>query len=106
MEHIPSLISEEENEEIVKLPKIEEVRKRYFFNLNGSSACGPDDFTRSFYQTCWDIIGKDITRMARTFFRRQELKKFVTRTNFVLLPNKEMVKTFSNLRPISFEFLC
>lgn len=46
-------------------------------------------------------MGEDITRLARAFFCGQELPKFRTHTNLVLLPKKEKVKAFSDLRPIS-----
>nr|XP_016480745.1 PREDICTED: uncharacterized protein LOC107801860 [Nicotiana tabacum] len=38
--------------------------------------------------------------MVRAFFNGQELPKYVTHTNLVLLPKKNEVTTFSDLRPI------
>lgn len=72
-----------------------------FFYLIENSASGPDEFTGTFFQKCWDIIGHDITRLVQAFFSRYELTKFVTRTNLILIPKKEIVKGFSNLKPIS-----
>lgn len=48
-----------------------------------------------------DQFGEDITKMVRTFFCGQELPKSLTDTNLVLLPKKEVVRSFSNLRLIS-----
>lgn len=98
--HIPKLITDEDNEEMIKLPNLDEV-KRVVFELNGDSACGPDGFSGLFFQKCWDIIGEDITRVVRAFFCGQELPNFITHTTLVLLPKKEEVKNFSDLRPIS-----
>lgn len=38
--------------------------------------------------------------MTRAFFCGSELLRYITHTNVVVLPKKEMVKDFSNLRPI------
>lgn len=42
--------------------------------------------------------------MAKDFFCRQCLPRYVTHTNLVLLPKKEEVKTFADLRPISLSY--
>ncbi|WMV24639.1 hypothetical protein MTR67_018024 [Solanum verrucosum] len=100
LDHIPRCITNEENDAMCSLPTNEEVKK-VVFKLKGSSACGPDGFTGHFYQDCWEIIGEDSTKMVKAFFCGQELTRFITHTNLVLLPKKETVKHFSDLRPIS-----
>lgn len=103
LKYIPKLIDEEENEKMVKLPKLDEV-KRVIFDLNGNSACGPDGFIGLFFQSSCEIISKDITKVVRTFFCGQQLPKFITHTNLVPLPKKEVVKNFSEMRPISLSY--
>lgn len=100
IDHIPRMINEDQNEEVIKIPNQEEVKK-IVFELNGSSACGPDDFTGLFFQYCWDIVGEDVTKIVQVFFCGQELPKYITHTNLVLIPKKEIVKNFSDLRPIA-----
>ncbi|KAG5616263.1 hypothetical protein H5410_016087 [Solanum commersonii] len=100
LDYIPRSISNAENEDMIRPPEKEEV-KRVVFELDGNSACGPDGFSGLFFQTCWDIIGDDITKLVRAFFCGQELPKYITHTNLVLLLKKEVVKHFSDLRPIS-----
>ncbi|KAH0757928.1 hypothetical protein KY290_021421 [Solanum tuberosum] len=100
LQHIPRLISEEQNEEMFQLPRKEEVRK-VVFKLNGENASGPDCFSGSFFQHCWEIIGEDLTRLVKAFFCGQELPKFITHTNIVLIPKKEKVQEFKDLRRIS-----
>ncbi|KAH0696110.1 hypothetical protein KY290_013471 [Solanum tuberosum] len=56
---IEKSITEEENEEMVRLPEQDEV-KRVVFELNGSSAHGHDGFSGLFFQICWEIVGGDI----------------------------------------------
>uniref|UniRef100_M1AL69 RNA-directed DNA polymerase (Reverse transcriptase); Ribonuclease H n=1 Tax=Solanum tuberosum TaxID=4113 RepID=M1AL69_SOLTU len=51
LDHIPRCITEEENDAMCSLPTNEEVKK-VVFELEGSSACGPDGFTGHFYQDC------------------------------------------------------
>ncbi|KAH0693413.1 hypothetical protein KY285_020510 [Solanum tuberosum] len=97
---IPRLITDEQNEEMNKIPSIEKV-KHVLFALNGDSTSGPDGFSRMFYQSYWEIVGEDVTRMIRDFFYGKQLPRFVTHTNLVLLPKKENVEKFPDLRPVS-----
>ncbi|XP_059284936.1 uncharacterized protein LOC132038264 [Lycium ferocissimum] len=94
------MIFEDDNLWFEAEPTKEEV-KAVVFQLNGESAGGSDGFTSVFYQACWEIIGEDVTNMIKAFFCGAELPKFVTHTNLVLLPKKELVNTFSDMRPIS-----
>ncbi|XP_060182538.1 uncharacterized protein LOC132612249 [Lycium barbarum] len=100
LKHVPSMISNVQNEEHVAVPTKEEV-KQAVFGLNSTSAGGPDGFTGLFFQTCWDIVGDDIFNMVWYFFRGFELPRYITHTNLVLLPKKKDVQTFSDMRPIS-----
>ncbi|MDV3181265.1 MAG: reverse transcriptase domain-containing protein, partial [Candidatus Phytoplasma australasiaticum] len=100
LHHIPQLINKEENDSTTQLPEKDKVRS-CLFSLNESSASGPDRFTSAFFQVCWDIIGEDLTRLVRDFLYGQELTKFVTHINLLLIPKKDGVKDFSDLRPIN-----
>lgn len=48
LENILTLITDEDNTLMTRLPNMDEV-KDAVFNLNGGSACGPDGFTRLFF---------------------------------------------------------
>nr|XP_018622849.1 uncharacterized protein LOC108943378 [Nicotiana tomentosiformis] len=85
--------AQEQNQELMKQTTRVEV-KQAVFRLNGESARGPDGFADIFFHSCWDIIGDDILDMVKAFFNGQELPKFVTHTNLVLLPKKKEVNTF------------
>jgi len=82
------------------IPGCDEVKK-VVFGLNKDSTSGPDGFSGHFFQDCWDIIKEDVTNMVRAFFSGQQLPRFITHTNLILIPKKENVKTFVDLRPIS-----
>ncbi|XP_060212131.1 uncharacterized protein LOC132639718 [Lycium barbarum] len=50
---------------------------------------------------CWDIGGNDVHAVVLAFFDGKELPKSITHTNLVLIPKKQSVRTFSDMRPIS-----
>ncbi|KAM3360270.1 hypothetical protein P3S68_019982 [Capsicum galapagoense] len=49
----------------------------------------------------WDIVKEDIYTMVVTFFCGNELPRYITHTNVVLITKKEAVSKFNDLRPIS-----
>ncbi|XP_060177773.1 uncharacterized protein LOC132607707 [Lycium barbarum] len=100
LDHLPRMISKDQNSRIIEMPNEEEI-KTIVFSLNRESSGGPDGFTGLFYQTCWSIIGGDITNMVTSFFNGAALPKFITHTNLVLLPKMDVTNTFSDMRPIS-----
>lgn len=81
------MIHEEDNVEIERMPDEDEV-KRVVFSLNADSACGPNGFSRKFFQASWEIIGKDIENMVKAFFCGYELPRYVTHIDLVLIPKK------------------
>lgn len=94
------MVTREHNKLLTTLSTEEEV-KEAVLRLNGDSTGGPDGFSGHFFQYCLDIIKKDITNMVRAFFCGYELPRFLTHTNLVLIPKKEEVKDFFDIRPIS-----
>ncbi|XP_060183463.1 uncharacterized protein LOC132613456 [Lycium barbarum] len=97
---LPVLIDQDRNDLLCQMPSVDEVKKAVF-NLSGASASGPDGFPGVFYQTCWYIISLDVYKMVVAFFQGHTLPKSVTHTNLVLLPKKELIQSYSDLRPIS-----
>lgn len=93
------MITEEQNGILQEIP--EEEVKRAVFGLNAESSGGPDGYTGKFFQSCWDIISKDLITMVRSFFCGHELPRYITCTNLVLIPKKKEITTFSDMRPIS-----
>lgn len=75
--------------------------KEVVFSLNKDSAYSPDGFSGGFFQSCWDTIKGDICKMVMAFFCGSEVPKYVSQTNVVLIPKKEKVSRFLDLRPIS-----
>ncbi|XP_060181254.1 uncharacterized protein LOC132610870 [Lycium barbarum] len=100
LNHVPEMIKDEDNVLLADQPTMEEVKKAVF-ELSGDSACGPDGFSGIFYQKCWEVIKVDVVNVVKAFYEGQTLPKSITHTNLVLLPKKNVVETFSNMRPIS-----
>nr|XP_016492705.1 PREDICTED: uncharacterized protein LOC107812184 [Nicotiana tabacum] len=98
--NVPSMVIVEQNMELCRYPTLEEI-KGTVFELSGDSVRGPDGYTGTFYQDCWEIIGYNIHNMVLHFYGGATLPKSITHTKLVLLPKKPMVQTFSDLRPIS-----
>ncbi|XP_060182578.1 uncharacterized protein LOC132612299 [Lycium barbarum] len=92
LDHVPRMVTEEQNDRITALPNQEEV-KEIVFKLNGESVAGPDGFTGLFYQFCWDIIGEDVTNMVKSFFCDIRLR---TKTANVVL-KLDMAKAYDRV---------
>ncbi|XP_019457612.1 PREDICTED: uncharacterized protein LOC109357999 [Lupinus angustifolius] len=66
-EVIPCLVTEAENNYLTCVPSTEEI-KGVGFSMNGDGAPGPNGFGGCFYQTYWDIVGKDVCNSVNQFF--------------------------------------
>ncbi|XP_060211890.1 uncharacterized protein LOC132639465 [Lycium barbarum] len=95
-----SMVDQDTNNQLVSMPTLAEVKK-VVFELSADSAGGPDGMIGIFYQVCWDIVGADVYNLVKAFFDGQTLTKSVTHTNLVLLPKKNNIETFADMRPIS-----
>ncbi|XP_042009092.1 uncharacterized protein LOC121757643 [Salvia splendens] len=81
-------------------PSTEEVKKAVF-DISGDSAPGPDGFTATFYQSCWDTVGIDVVAAIQQFFEGAYLPRSITATSIVLIPKKLGPDSWSDYRPIS-----
>lgn len=100
---IPSLITREENEQMSVLPSEEKV-KVAMFQLDGSSAAGPYGVYRPIISGLLGCGFKECHQYGSSLLLCQSLPRYVTHTNLVLIPKKEEIKTFLNLRPISLSY--
>lgn len=64
---IPSLVTQEENEQMGAIPSEGEINE-VVFQLNGTRAASPDGFTSLFFKECWDVVSKDVIKVVRAFF--------------------------------------
>ncbi|XP_071940073.1 uncharacterized protein [Coffea arabica] len=100
LEVIPKIISREQNDELERLPSMEEIRE-VVFAMDGESAAGPDGFTGRFFTFAWDVVGQDVLEAVVSFFCGHELPRSVSLTLIVLIPKVSSPQDFSQFRPIS-----
>ncbi|XP_060182904.1 uncharacterized protein LOC132612840 [Lycium barbarum] len=76
LNHVPEMVSQEDNELICATPNIDEV-KNVVFELSGDSASGPDGLSGLFYQACWDIVGNDVLNVVKAYWEGHNLPKSI-----------------------------
>ncbi|XP_059295379.1 uncharacterized protein LOC132048699 [Lycium ferocissimum] len=62
---IPNCINNDENEALIAIPDMEEIRNAVF-NMSPSSAAGPDGYNGNFFHKCWTVIQEDIKNMVES----------------------------------------
>lgn len=93
-------ISEEQNVQLMKEITEGEVREA-IFHMHPDKAPGPDGMTPAFFQKHWNVVGKDVIKMTRDFFRTGIMLGGLNETNVVLLPKKKNPTVVGDLRPIA-----
>jgi hypothetical protein len=97
---IPKLVTEEENNMLIRLPLREEI-KAAIFDLNGDGAPGPDGFGGHFYQFFWDIVGSDVVNSVQEFFLKGVLAENINSNLIVLIPKIPGAQAMGDFRPIA-----
>jgi hypothetical protein len=70
-------------------------------DFNGDKALGPDGFTMTFFQKCWDILKHDIMTVFADFHSQGKFEKSFNATFVSLIPKKTYVLDVRDFRPIS-----
>ncbi|XP_057790988.1 uncharacterized protein LOC131008106 [Salvia miltiorrhiza] len=96
---VEAMVSQKQNESLSCIPEEEEI-KAAVFDLASDGAAGPDGFSGTFFQNCWDTIKDDIVVAAKTFFIKNYLPQGLNSNTLILIPKKEVVETVADLRPI------
>lgn len=100
LDSIPSLITLEDNQALLRPVSMDEVRHAVF-SMDPDSSPGCDGYPGSFYRHCWDIISTDVFMAVQEFFVGVPLPRIISSTLIVLLPKKQSPNTFADFRPIS-----
>ena len=69
--------------------------------LNGDKAPGPDGFPLAFWSFCWDFVKPEVIGFFKEFHDNARFVKNLNTTFLVLIPKKQSVANFKDLRPIS-----
>ncbi|XP_060194976.1 uncharacterized protein LOC132624175 [Lycium barbarum] len=80
LQHVPSMVDQDTNNQLVRMPTLEDMKKAVF-ELSADSVGGLDSMI--------------------AFFDEQTLPKSITHTSLILLPKKNSIETFADVRPIS-----
>jgi hypothetical protein len=98
--NIPSVVSEHENNQLVKDITEEEIAKAVW-SLDPDKAPGPDGFPIRFYRSFWDIIKQDLKKMLNYTLHKQKIGGATNSTFLALIPKESNPSNFSRFRPIS-----
>lgn len=97
---VHSRLSNAQNMELMKEISEAEV-KSAIFQMHPDKAPGPDGMTPTFFQKHWKVVGGDVIKITRDFFRTGELLNGLNETNLVLIPKKKNPTRVGDLRPIA-----
>lgn len=87
------------------IPTAEEIKKAVF-DLDPSSAPGPNSFGGSFYQSCRDIIEQDVVNAITMFFETSWLPSTLNSNLIVLIPKLPNEVSISQYKPIAIAIFC
>lgn len=75
-----SLLEEVTNDEI----------KEAFFSMNPHKALGPDGFGANFFQTCWHIVGSDLSLAIKSLFFHGKLPPSLNHTIITVISKQDL----------------
>jgi len=69
--------------------------------IGDDKAPGPDGLTARFYKSYWDIVGQDVIKEVKNYFRTSYMKQSMNHTNLCMIPKITNLVTLSDYRPIA-----
>ena len=96
---IPSMVTPFDNAELCRIPTAEEIRLTVF-DMDASSAPGPDGYSGKFFRHCWDIVHSDVVHAVQHFFIHGNLSPGLNSNFLVLIPKVDNAITIDQYRPI------
>ena len=93
-------IGSEEADRLEECFSEEEIRSA-ISGLNSDKAPGPDGFPIAFWIFSWDFVKEEVLGFFKEFHEQSRFVKNLNATFLVLIPKKQTVEDFKDLRPIS-----
>jgi hypothetical protein len=93
LSHLPSLISEEDNQKLNRQIEEEEILQE-INQFHPDKAPGPDGFTIHFFKRCWSIIKFDFIRMLRYVQKSGRMGGATNSSFLALLPKEKGASSF------------
>jgi hypothetical protein len=69
--------------------------------MKGDKAPGPDGFSMAFFQTCWEVVKKDMIAVFKEFHESRKFEKSINATFVALIPKEARAVEIKDFRPIS-----
>jgi hypothetical protein len=98
IEHIPTMITNEENSELTR-PIEEDEIKNVIWSLEPNKAPGLDGFSISFYRYFWELIKFDMKRMLQYTQRSCKLGGSMNTSFLALIPKETNPSSFTRFQP-------
>ncbi|XP_042962753.1 uncharacterized protein LOC122297032 [Carya illinoinensis] len=98
--YVQITILEKENDSLLKLPSIQEV-KEAMFSIPVDSNPGPDGFGSGFYRVCWDLVEADVVAAVRDMYSGVPMPRFYSASYIALILKMQQPTGFDKFRPIS-----
>lgn len=71
------------------------------FQIEGSTASGPDGLPPLFFQRFWSIVGPDVSSVILSFLNFGRILKKINFTHVSLIPKEKKPSEMTHFRPIS-----
>ena len=97
---LSKLISDLDNNELIKLPNLEEV-KTALFSIDSNKTPGSDGFGAGFFKNYWKIVKNDLFNCILEFFLNGKILKEINHTFIALISKSNTPSQTSHYRPIS-----
>ncbi|KAL9660516.1 hypothetical protein QQ045_025331 [Rhodiola kirilowii] len=97
---IPKIVTKEMND-VLLAPFSETEVKRALFQMHLTKAPGLDGLSALFYQSNWEIVGRDVIKEVLKCLNEGILNHAINETLIVLIPKVDRVERVEDLRPIS-----
>ena len=97
---IPRCITTEDNEMLLAMPSMEEI-KTTVFSMDSHKAPRPDGMSPLFFKHYWHLIGGDIVDAILSFFQGDCMLREINHTFITLIPKHERAAMVNQFKPIS-----
>lgn len=93
-------ISGVNKEILLKKVTVDDV-KNSIFGMKSSSSPGPDGYNAHFFKITWHIIGDDVIKAIKNFFKHNKLLTGINATRIALTPKTQQPYSVNQFRPIT-----
>ncbi|XP_026384310.1 uncharacterized protein LOC113279878 [Papaver somniferum] len=96
---ISKILTDTDNDKLFAMPSEIEI-ENFVKHMPSWSSPGPDGFQAGFYQTQWNVVGKDIIDVVQKIFQSGHMPRSLNRTYISLIPKYKSLETPAEFRPI------